>query len=117
MKILWCWRCHAELPMLDEAEFSIVQQLYSDCMRATKEFREKHHLPLSDISMEERFSPVCKAYFDMTGFRETNENAVLHHRISLYGAICPRCGKPFRTPQASFCAGCGYGPNSEPNDA
>jgi len=107
MKTVYCWRCNMDVPMLDETEYAIVSKLYSDSMRATKEFRELHKLPLTAVSMEERFSPVCKAYAEMTGFAESNANAVMHHRIALYGEACPQCAKPFRTPQASFCAACG----------
>jgi len=46
-------------------------------------------------------------YNRLTGFRETNPNAVWHHRISLYGPPCGSCGKPLRTPVATFCAACG----------
>jgi uncharacterized OB-fold protein len=47
-------------------------------------------------------------YEKITGYRETNPNAVWHHRISIYGPPCRKCGKPLRTPQASFCAACGF---------
>lgn len=96
--------------MLDEVEYGAIAQLYSDSMRSSKEFREKHNLPLSEMTMDERFSPVCEAYFKMTGFRETVANAIMHHRISLYGSPCTACGKPLRSPKASFCAACGRRP-------
>ena len=46
-------------------------------------------------------------YEEMTGLRETNINAIWHHRIALYGQPCDQCGKPLRTPRANFCAGGG----------
>jgi len=88
-----------EVPMLDEAEFSTISRLYSEGFRPGGE------------DLKERFQPVCDAYFRMTGYRETVANAVMHHRISLYGPNCPSCGKPFRSPKASFCAECGFKPN------
>ena len=96
--------------MLDEAEFASVEIVYGRAMQATKDYREEFGLPLESISMEERFSPVCSIYNQMTGFHETCANAIMHHRISLYGPPCPACDKPFRTPKASFCAECGYRP-------
>ena len=51
-------------------------------------------------------------YEEMTGLRETNINAIWHHRIALYGPPCTECGKPLRTPRASFCAACGATPGS-----
>ena len=93
--------------MLDEDEYTIVSDLYSQAISGTKEYRERYNLPLKGCSIEERFLPVCKEYERMTGFSETNANAVMHHRISIYGPPCNNCGKPLRTPRASFCAACG----------
>ena len=33
---------------------------------------------------------------------------LLKHRISLYGKLCIKCGKPLRTSKAIFCANCGH---------
>ena len=91
------------LPMLDDEEFAVVSALHSEGMRATKEFRKTHNLPLADVGLEERFRPCLDAYERLTGFRETNPNAVMHHRLSLYGPPCQYCGKPLRTPTATRC--------------
>lgn len=107
MKVMWCWRCKMDLPMLDEAEFAIIDDLYSGAFKATKEFREKHGLPLDNCPIDELYRPVREAYAHMTGMTESNHNAIMHHRISIYGLPCESCGKPLRTPQASFCAACG----------
>ena len=93
--------------MLDEEEFAVVSNLYSQGMSTTKEFREKYNIPLSRVPIEERFRPVREAYKRITGMDEPNHNAIMHHRISIYGPPCQRCGKPLRTPRASFCAACG----------
>ncbi len=96
-----------KIPMLDEDEFAVVNKLYSAAFGMTKEFRLKHNLPLGECSIDERFRPVREAYEEMTGVFESNHNAIVHHRISLYGEVCESCGKPLRTPQAAFCAACG----------
>jgi hypothetical protein len=96
-----------EIPMLEESEFSRIRQLFSEGMRATKEFPQAHNLPLNKTPIDEWFKPVREEYERLTGFRETNHNAIMHHRIALYGPPCPKCGKPFRTPRARFCAECG----------
>jgi hypothetical protein len=96
-----------EVPMLDEGEFAIVEKLYLEGMKATKEFRPRHNLSLGKSSIEERFRPVRNAYEQITGISEANHNAILHHRLSIYGSPCKRCQKPLRTPEASFCAACG----------
>lgn len=96
-----------DIPMLDEEEYRVIAELYSQGIRATKEFRQEHNLPLEDCSLEERFSPVLLKYREITGFEETEANAVMHHRISLYGAPCKHCGKPLRSPKAALCGSCG----------
>jgi hypothetical protein len=108
MKAMWCWRCKMDVPMLDEEEFAAVSNLYSQRIRATKEFREKHNIPLNGVPIEELFRPVRDAYRKMTGMDESNHNAIMHHRISIYGPACEQCGKPLRTSRARFCAACGH---------
>ena len=87
MRYLWCWRCHLEMPMLDEAEF---ERLVA---------RGSRSLSGLDSALAE--------YERITGFRETNRNAIWHHRLSLYGPPCHSCGKPLRTPIAARCVACG----------
>lgn len=99
MKELWCWRCKMIIPMLDEVEFKRAEELY-------KEGMHNHGVPLSN--REDRFKKLLDFYFEVTGYDETEPNAVMHHRISLYGPQCENCGKPYRTDKASFCAACGH---------
>jgi len=107
VKVMWCWRCNMEVPMLDEAEFAVVEKLYSEGITNRKEFCLKHNVSFSKCPINEFFAPVQDAYERMTGMKESNHNAIMHHRISLYGVFCEHCGKPLRTPRASFCAACG----------
>lgn len=51
--------------------------------------------------------PVLAKYNELTGFFESNTNAIWHHRRVLFGPVCDTCGKPVRTPRARFCAECG----------
>jgi hypothetical protein len=50
---------------------------------------------------------ALERYFQLTGFRETNVDALRHHRLALFGPPCRTCGKPLRTPRAELCAECG----------
>ena len=86
-----------EVPMLDEEEFSIAHQLYGDAFKGLK----------PGLTIEECFQPMLDYYNELTGFGETEPNAIMHHRIAQYGPLCENCGKPYRTPDASFCAACG----------
>ena len=90
MQWLFCWRCGREMPMLDEAEWDELGARYN---RAT--------------GPKERHMVLLEEYERLTGFKETNPNAVWHHRVSLYGPPCTACGKPLRTPMASKCMACG----------
>lgn len=97
MKIVWCWRCQMEIPMLDEEEYAIAHKLALESFERRK----------SGLTRAEGFKPLLDYYKNLTGFDETEPNAILHHRILLYGPPCDQCGKPYRTPRASFCAACG----------
>ncbi len=97
MKLLWCWRCKAQMAMLDEAEFSIVAS-----KRGTG---------------GEGYGSVLAEYERITGYKETNAAAIWHHRLALYGPPCKSCGKPLRTPRAKLCGGCMAPVTGEPSDA
>jgi hypothetical protein len=103
--------------MLDEGEFAIVDRLYRAALRATKEFRQQHNLPLAELDISERFRPVLDAYEQLTGFHETNANAIMHHRLASYGPPCTACGRPLRTPRAARCMACGAATSAEPGNA
>lgn len=83
--------------MLDEDEYTIAYQLYGKGFESRK----------PGMTMEERFKPLTDYYRTLTGVEETNPSAIMHHRIRQYGPPCENCGKPYRTPKASFCAACG----------
>ncbi len=103
--------------MLDEKEFAVVSTIASDCLRGAKHFREQHGKTLGETPIQEIFRPVCEAYKRMTGMDEPNHNAIMHHRLSLYGPACEYCGKPLRTPRANFCASCGKEPSFDAAEA
>ena len=86
MKILYCWRCKMDMPMLStEAErIRVMPYLGRDPKRALEE------------------------YFAITGFRETNARALWHHTTADHGPPCPGCGKPIRTRKATSCVMCGH---------
>ena len=98
MKVLWCWRCRMEVPMLENDEYLEAYRLYGEGMRI-------HGTSLKD--RQESFKALLDYYFEVTGVVETEPNAVMHHHVEQYGPPCENCGKPYRTPKASFCAACG----------
>src|SRR5580658_6840817 len=90
MKMFWCWRCKAEVPMLDDDEYRRVVSLR----------------PAATGNLRTRFKSMLAEYERITGLGETNPNAIFHHRLSDYGPPCRHCGKPLRTPQAKLCGSC-----------
>jgi hypothetical protein len=93
--------------MLDEQEWDSISPLLSRSLEEIIEYRRIHNVPL-EVAMKQKYGvSALDFYFDLTGFKETNVSALYHHRISLYGPPCAACGKPLRSPRASFCAACG----------
>jgi hypothetical protein len=92
MKMLWCWRCRAEVPMLDDDEWKRVSSLF--------------HKGPEGNPKEKMFALAIREYEQITGFHETNPNVLYDHRLSKWGPPCERCGKPLRTPRAKLCGSC-----------
>lgn len=88
------------IPMLDEKEFARVAALISEGLSLYKS---------GSITGRPKaaFAAALQEYKRITGFAETNGNALWHHRLSLYGPECTACGHPLRTPKARHCASCG----------
>ena len=95
------------MPMLDEVEFAEVAKLHSASIKAVKHFRETTGSDLKHPAIPDLFLPVRQKYEHLTGVKNCMRNAIMHHRIAIYGPPCDRCGKPLRTPKAKLCAGCG----------
>ncbi|KRD73883.1 hypothetical protein ASE43_17540 [Lysobacter sp. Root983] len=104
---LYCWRCDRVLPMLTDEEWQSMEPLL---MRVIEDV-QRHRVITGDglaAAMQSVDSLRALSFYErLTGFREANPNALWHHRASLYGPPCTNCGKPLRTPQASYCPACG----------
>jgi hypothetical protein len=73
MKMMWRWRCKSEVPMLDDEEFQSITSL-----------RYKGE---GEILRERMFSALLREYERVTGFHETNPNAIYHHKLSLWPCL------------------------------
>ncbi len=105
-KPLSCWRCRVVAPMLDEAAWAHAGLGGERFLRLMAQLKLERSLTVSAsrVAAEEE---ILHRYRTLTGFDETNADALWHHRISLFGPPCTRCGKPLRTPRAKHCAECG----------
>jgi hypothetical protein len=104
---IYCWRCRTDMPMLAEDEWQRIAPLLADTVSRIKEYRQKHQCSIAEARSAVG-AEVLDSYERITGFRETNVNAIYHHRLSLYGPPCGKCAKPLRTPQARYCAMCDW---------
>jgi len=114
--LLYCWRCKADVAMLDEAEWAVIHPLLLEDLRCIKRYRNTFGATLP-FAIAQVASLALDAYVAMTGFPEKNPENLWHHRRSVYGPPCHACGKPLRTPRARFCAECGARPCSVRIDA
>lgn len=104
---LYCWRCDMVVPMLTEQEWALMEPVLVRQIEDLQAYRQAHQVSLAETMTEGFGESACRVYRELTGFRETNPDAVWHHRISMYGLPCQACGKALRTPRAAFCAACG----------
>ena len=104
---LYCWRCDMIIPMLEDHEWAVVEPLLRDSLSELKRYRQEHNVSFAAAKEKAFGRAALDKYRELTGFNETNINALWHHYISLYGPPCISCGKPLRTPKATFCAACG----------
>jgi hypothetical protein len=96
-----------DIPMLDEHEWQQILPNLLEGIRRIQEYRQNHHASLTEAKRHVYVEGALERYYAVTGFRETNINALWHHRLSLFGPPCRSCGKPLRTPRAKLCAACG----------
>ena len=110
-KTYYCWRCKMPIPMLTDDEWAEVHPLLQNDIERIKAHRAETGLALKEALSTLRHR-ACERYLEITGFRETNPNAIWHHHLSGYGPECPKCGHLLRTSKASFCANCGFRPST-----
>lgn len=106
-KLLYCWRCKTELAMLDESEWEIILPHLRSAIEEVQSYRVKHGASLAEALANGYGKSALSEYFRLTGFVETNPDAIWHHRLSDFGPNCSVCDKPLRTPRAKHCAECG----------
>jgi len=94
--------------MLDEDEWAQMAPLLLSSLQNIKLYRQQFQIPLDATPKQSMYWPALMLYHELTGFEETNPQALWHHRLADYGPPCGHCGKPLRTPRAKLCAACGH---------
>ena len=108
MKVQWCWRCKEDVPMLDENEYTVIDNLYIECLEQVKDYRKRHKTSLADTPIDELYEPLKHEYDRITGMHTNyHQDEIRKHRLARYGPPCHMCGKPLRTPEAKRCVACG----------
>lgn len=105
--LTWCWRCQMDIPMLDEDEWAQLAPRLAEAINDVQRYRERTGASLAEAREVALGESALALYAQITGLRETNVNALWHHRRSIYGPNCTECGTPLRTPRASYCVACG----------
>lgn len=105
----YIFRLKKEVPLLGEEDWAKVAALLDDRVKWIRKHRQDTGCSLEEAVREEpRGQAALDLYERLTGTRLDHPDELYAVRRSGYGAPCPECGKPFRTPRARFCAECGY---------
>jgi hypothetical protein len=91
--------------MLTEDEWRQVERLLLGGFGSIIDVRKRAKERSQEFKQHEQ--TACDRYFELTGERESKPEMLWHHRLSIYGPECRKCGHLLRTPKASFCANCG----------
>jgi len=91
--------------MLTEEEWAALSPHLDHSVEQIMRYRKEHGCSLQEAT-QKGLGSALDVFERLTGFKETNPNALWHHRLSIYGPPCHVCGKPLRTPQARYCAMC-----------
>lgn len=97
------------VPLLTEKEWPEIAVLLKDRIEWIKECRRETHCSIAEARQHEPVGQgALRRYEELTGCALEHPDELWAVRMSEYGALCPTCGKPFRTPKAKMCAECGY---------
>jgi hypothetical protein len=102
-----------DVPMLDDAEWEQVVPHLKNAIAQIKDYRRAQNASLAEAKDHGYGQGALERYRHITGFRETNVNALWHHRVSQFGPPCSSCGRPLRTTGARFVPNVGRHDNPE----
>lgn len=92
--------------LLDDVEFARLSSF--NPLQEIKHYMKRHGVSLREAQLNAHKELRAFAeYKAMTGEALSHITQIGWIRASRYGRLCPKCGKPFRTPRAKLCAECG----------
>jgi len=106
-ELQYCWRCKKHIPMLDESEWERLAPLLSNAVNEIRKYRDKHGVSIAEARTKAYGREALSEYFRLTGYQETNPDALWRHRLAMYGPKCSSCGELLRTQKAKHCVVCG----------
>lgn len=93
--------------LLDETEWQALEPLLRNRLKNIIAYRDAHKVSLNE-AVKCSGREALYAYEKLTGVRLDHPDELWGLRMKDYGAICPKCSRPFRSPRAKLCAECGY---------
>ena len=95
MKVMWCWRCRMEIPMLEPDEARQVWGMHFLGWRLSTAVSHRifdqcgdRHLVDERLVFEHESGGMLREYERITGLHETSPAVMYHHLVGLYGPPC-----------------------------
>ena len=87
MKLIYCPKCHKEVPMLDDDEFRIYSDVHREVIRSIQKYRETHGVTLSEVPLSELRQPALQRYFELTGVMYEHQlfDHIWQHQVARFG--------------------------------
>lgn len=105
----YAFRIGREAGLLNDEEWEQISPLLENRTRRIVRYRRQTGLSLEAAKKNEPFGRAAlDRYEALTGIRLDQPELLWGLRMRDYGALCPSCSRPFRTPRAKMCAECGY---------
>ena len=98
----YAYRIGREVALLDDDEWRPIGEYLSNRARRLKEYCETTGAALAEARLHEPNRQAAHDLYEViTGQRLDHPDQLFGVGMSDYGALCPTCDRPFRTPRAT----------------